>query len=88
METTQQINDLKNELIEIRKEYNELHAELKRNQELLIELLKTNNNHTKKVYEATVKDKSAEQQTKDFLMNVAANLVGNTIGVPNIINVK
>lgn len=76
------------ELKEIRKEYNKLHEELKENQELLIQLLKMNNSHTKHIYEATIKDKSAEQQLKDFAMNIAANIAGNAVCVPTLINLK
>ena len=88
METIQYLNEIQNELKDIREEYNKLHAELKENQELLIELLRINNKHTKQVYEATIKDKSPEQQAKDFLLNVAANLAGNAVSVPTIINMK
>lgn len=76
------------ELSDIREEYKMLHQELKENQKLLIELLSINNKHTKHIYEATVKDKSPEQQAKDFLLNVAANLAGNAVSVPTLINMK
>ena len=88
METIQFLNEIQNELKDIRAEYNKLHALLKETQELLIELLRINNKHTKQFYEATIKDKSPEQQAKDFLLNVAANLAGNAVSVPTIINMK
>ena len=88
MEQVQSLKLILNELKEIREEYKQLHQELKENQEILIELLKINNKHTKEVYNATIKDKSPEQQAKDFLLNVAANLAGNAVAVPTILNMK
>lgn len=31
---------------------------------------------------------SAEQMWKDFGINIAANVVGNTVGIPTLINLK
>lgn len=88
MEVIQYLEEIRNDMNDIRKEYKELHEILQKNQQMLIELLQTNNSHTKQIYNATIKDKSAEQQTKDFLLNVAANLVGSSIATPTLVNLK
>lgn len=86
METTyseimEMLNNISNDINVLKKEINE-------NESLLLELLKANNDHTKKIYEATVEDKSTSQQLKDFGMNVLANIAGNAISTPTIINLK
>lgn len=87
MEQTEYLELLK-EIQDIRQEYNSLHAQLRENQELLIQLLKINNNKTDTIYDVTIKDKSTEQQLKDFGMNVLANIAGNAINTPTIIKLK
>ena len=57
------------------------------NKELML-LLKTNNGHTKDIYDYVSVQLSPSQQAKDFLINVGANLVGNSITVPTIVNGK
>lgn len=83
-----QLSDLLNKLENIEKQLVDLKKEVNENEQLLIELLKTNNKQTKHIYEATIKDKSSEQQAKDFLMNVVANIAGNTIATPTLLNIK
>ena len=53
----------------------------------LLELLKTNNKHTENINDYVTVQLSAEQQAKDFLINTAANLVGNAIQVPTLIRI-
>ena len=59
----------------------------KQNRELL-ELLRQNNKHTSDIHDYITVQLSPEQQVKNFLLNVGANLAGNTITVPNIVNLN
>lgn len=54
----------------------------------LLELLEKNNIQTKDIHDYITVELSTEQQLKDFGLNIAANLLGNTVSVPTIINLK
>lgn len=69
------------ELMDAIKENTEINKEL-------LKLLKQNNLHTKAVYDFVEVSLSPEQQTKDFLLNVGANLLGNSITVPTLVNLN
>lgn len=77
-----------NLLSDIKKQLDLLKDEVNQNEKFLIELLTINNKETNHIYKATIKDKSTEQQAKDFLLNLAANIAGNAVSVPQIINLK
>lgn len=69
----------------------EILAALEENTEInkeLLKLLKQNNIHTKEIYEYTTVQLSTEQQIKDFGINIAANLIGNSVTMPNIIDLQ
>lgn len=57
------------------------------NKEMSI-MLKENNHQTKAVYDYVQVQLSPEQELRDFLINTGANLVGNAIAVPTLINLK
>lgn len=54
----------------------------------LLELLKLNNSHTKDIHDYITVELSTEQQLKDFGLNIAANLIGNTVDMPTVINLS
>lgn len=87
METIE-YQDVINKLNLILTEINTLKNEVNQNESLLIKLLEVNNKHTKKIYDVTIQDKSSEQQLKDFGMNILANIAGNAVTVPQLINFK
>lgn len=81
-------SEILNEIKLLRSEITQVIREINENEKLLLDLLKKNNHDTEFIQKAIVEDKSAEQQTKDFLINVAANLVGNTIKTPTLFNTE
>ncbi len=52
----------------------------------LLELLKQNNADTAKISDYVSVELTTEQQIKGFLINVGANIVGNSVRTPQIIN--
>lgn len=54
----------------------------------LLDLLKDNNNKTDKIHSYVEVELSTSQQLKDFGFNVLANIAGNAIATPTIINLK
>lgn len=54
----------------------------------LLELLRVNNKHTDEVWKYVNIELSTEQQWKNFGANIAANLIGNSIAVPTIIDTR
>lgn len=54
----------------------------------LLELLRINNKHTDEVWRYVNVELSPEQQWKNFGANIAANLIGNSITVPTIIDTR
>lgn len=82
------LSELLNEIHSLKADLTNIVNEVNENEKLLLELLKKNNNDTEKIHRAIIEDKSMEQQTKDFLLNVAANLAGNAIRTPVIIDIS
>lgn len=80
--------DLLNEIKSLREDLTKVISEVNENEKLLLELLRKNNHDTEKIHKAIVEDKSAEQQTKDFLLNIAANIAGNAIKTPVVVDVS
>lgn len=69
----------------------ELMEALKENTELtkqLLELLKINNKKTIELHESVMAELTPEAQLKAFGYNTLANVIGNTVAVPTIINFK
>lgn len=78
--------DLLNEIKSLREDLTKLIRETNENEQLLLELLKKNNHDTERIQKAIIEDKSTEQQAKDFLLNIAANIAGNAIRTPVVID--
>lgn len=87
-EISEVLLEITNQLKNIEDELKNLKIEVNENETLLISLLKLNNKHTEHIYNASIKDKSSEQQLKDFSLNVLANIAGNSIKSPILINLE